>query len=83
FFAKYFVFTAALDAGYTGLVLIAVVGSLIGVYYYFRPLMAVFGAEQEGHSVELPRSTAWILVLMAIFSVVLGIYPGLLSGLAL
>lgn len=83
FFAKYFVFTAALDAGYPVLVIIAVIGSLIGVYYYFRPLMAVFGVDQEGYVVELSKPALWVLVLIATFSVVLGVYPGLLSGLSL
>ena len=42
FFAKYYLFTSAIDAGQMTLVLCAVIGSLLGVYYYFRPLMAVF-----------------------------------------
>lgn len=83
FFAKYYLFTAALDAGYTGLVVIAVLGSLVGVYYYFRPLMAVFGAEPEAQTFEYSALSRWTLIFLAILSLALGVFPGLLSRIAL
>ncbi|MFM2207209.1 MAG: hypothetical protein RL213_1184 [Bacteroidota bacterium] len=83
FFAKYYLFTAALDAGYTGLVIIAVLGSLVGVYYYFRPLMAVFGAEPEAQTFEYSALSRWTLVFLAVLSLALGVFPGLLSRIAL
>ena len=42
FFAKYYVFSSVLSKGYTVLVIIAVAGSLMGVYYYFRLIFPVF-----------------------------------------
>src|SRR5690606_5024656 len=42
FFAKYYVFTVAFESGYIGIVLLAVVTSLIGVYYYFRIIIAMY-----------------------------------------
>src|SRR5262249_40178402 len=51
FFAKYYIFTAALQQHYVGLVIIAVAGSLIGVYYYFRIIVAIFKTEAEGISI--------------------------------
>ena len=73
----------ALSTGFTGLVLIAVLGSLVGVYYYFRPVMAVFGAEPDGAGYTVSPVLLATLVFMAAISVLLGVYPGLLAGLPL
>ncbi len=81
FFAKYFVFTAALDAGYLGLVILAVAGSLIGVYYYFRPLMAVFTPSSDSQEFSVDKTTVFVLVLLAIASLALGISPRWLTAL--
>ena len=81
FFAKYFIFTAALDAGYIGLVVLAVAGSLVGVYYYFRPLMAVFSPAEETEGPIVNPSTVVLLVILAAASLLLGVSPRLISGL--
>lgn len=80
FFAKYFIFSSAIQQGLTSLVLIAVLGSLIGVFYYFRILVAMF---KDGESVEIPLSTAYkaILIITAAAALILGISPELLAGL--
>jgi NADH-quinone oxidoreductase subunit N len=50
FFGKLFLFTAGVQAGYTWLVVIAVLTSVISVYYYFRVLVHVW--------TPLPRARA-------------------------
>jgi NADH-quinone oxidoreductase subunit N len=42
FFGKYYIFTSAIQSGYLYLVLIAVLGSLIAVYYYFRVIIVMY-----------------------------------------
>lgn len=42
FFGKYYLFSSALQSGHLWIVLIAVLGSLIGVYYYFRVIIAMY-----------------------------------------
>lgn len=81
FFAKYYIFTAALDAGYVGLVVLAVAGSLVGVYYYFRPLMAIFTPADGQQQLSVDRITVFILALLAAGSLVLGISPRWITGL--
>jgi len=79
FFAKYYIFTSALQSGYTWLVLIAVLSSLIGVYYYFRVLYTMF---QEGtEDKEITSSHRWVMAIAAILSLALGIMPALLQQL--
>jgi NADH-quinone oxidoreductase subunit N len=42
FFGKYSLFRAAVDAGLTSLVIIAVLNSLVSVYYYLRVIVALY-----------------------------------------
>jgi NADH-quinone oxidoreductase subunit N len=81
FFAKYFIFTAALQQHYTGLVIIAVLGSLVGVFYYFRIIIALFKTETEG--VVVPMNTVYktFLVVTSIATLILGVMPQLVAGL--
>lgn len=80
FFAKYFIFSSALQQGNTALVLIAVLGSLIGVFYYFRILIALF---KDTEASEIPMNTAYkaILVVTSLLALVLGLTPELVAGL--
>ena len=82
FFAKYYVFSAALRNGHTALVLIAVAGSLIGVYYYFRVLIAMFRSDETTAQAPVVSLTVRVvLILTTLATVVLGVLPGLLSVL--
>jgi NADH-quinone oxidoreductase subunit N len=81
FFAKYYIFSAALQEGYLALVLIAVLGSLIGVYYYFRIIIAMFKAEESTESIRISLPFRAVLLVTAILSVFLGIFPNALTKL--
>jgi len=79
FFAKYYVFTGALKSDYTWLVMIAVISSLIGVYYYFKVIITIFQpADREAVLVEIPTHHNFILWVVMIITLALGIVPGLL-----
>ncbi len=80
FFAKYYIFSSALENGLTSLVLIAVAGSLIGVFYYFRIIIALF-KETEAQVVRISLSLKMVLILTAVVVLVLGIAPELVAGL--
>lgn len=53
FFAKYYIFSSAIQNGYIGLVLLAILGSLIGVFYYFRVIIAVFKTDDETQEIAV------------------------------
>jgi NADH-quinone oxidoreductase subunit N len=79
FFAKYYLFTGALQSGYTWLVLTAVASSLIGVYYYFRVLYTLF---QDGGEISpIPASHKLVMIITAVLSLVIGIMPALVQQL--
>jgi len=82
FFGKYYIFTSALQSGYVWLVLIAVLGSLIGVYYYFRIIIKMFlSGTGEGASIEISSLQKIVLVLTILLSLLLGIFPDLIIRL--
>lgn len=77
FFAKYYIFTAAVESHYTWLVLIAIVASLIGIYYYFKLIIAMyFKQAQSPQAIEVSNTHQLILVVTFILMLVLGIAPG-------
>lgn len=82
FFAKYYLFYGTLLSGYTWLVLIAVLSSLIGVYYYFRVIYTIFQpAAEENAPVEPATHHRLLVVLAAAGSLIFGIFPEMLQRL--
>jgi NADH-quinone oxidoreductase subunit N len=77
FAGKLGLFSAAIDAGYVGLVVIAVLNSVVSVDYYLGPLVQMYMAEGERTVVapsRRPALLATILVTMVLVLVV-GIAP--------
>lgn len=82
FFGKYYLFTVAFQSGYIGLVLVAVLTSLIGIYYYFRLIIAMYlKSTEKGLIFEVPARHTVVLTLCVLLSVVFGVFPDLLVGL--
>lgn len=80
FFAKYYIFTAAIANHYTGLALVAILGSLISVFYYFRIIIVMFEGEEEG-VIEQGMATKVLLVSCTILAILFGLMPDLIIGL--
>ncbi|MBK7430906.1 MAG: NADH-quinone oxidoreductase subunit N [Bacteroidetes bacterium] len=80
FFAKYYIFIAAMENHMMPLVLIAVLGSLIGVYYYFRVIIAMF---RDGNEKEIDFSGRYklVMIIAGILALALGVAPGIVTGL--
>jgi NADH-quinone oxidoreductase subunit N len=79
FIGKYLVFSMALQKGYEWMVILAVVTSLIGVYYYFKVIIAMFIKEPAGTAVEPSGSMRiWMIILIAL-NLLLGVFPDVLS----
>lgn len=78
FFAKFYVFSAALQANLVGLTIIGVLNSAIGAYYYLRIIVAMYMREPRGesHVTPIPFSLGTALVLSVAATLYLGILPG-------
>ena len=77
FVAKVFVFAAGVQANYTWLVIVGILNSIIGVYYYLNVLKYVYlyrmeGENEEQHPVPLTRPYAIALVVLAIGVILVG-----------
>ena len=81
FFAKYYIFTAAFSAGNVGLVFIAIIASLIGVYYYFRIIIAMYFREGAKEKITVDANQLFLLVLAVITTLALGLFPDCLISL--
>lgn len=80
FFGKYMVFVLAMEQGYGFLALLAVVASLIGVYYYFRIIVAMFFQEPHGEPFDITLPQKMWMIVMIIMSFGLGIFADYLIG---
>jgi NADH-quinone oxidoreductase subunit N len=78
FMAKYFLFANAISDGYLWLVLFAIAMSLIGVYYYFKVIIAMFFEENtEGGVIESDMLQNLLIILGCSILLVLGVFPQL------
>ena len=79
FVAKYGLFSAAIAEGYIWLVVIAVLNTLISVYYYLRLVINMYMKEEENALISsfniIVIGLIWI---MAAMMIILGITPGFL-----
>src|SRR5580700_8060787 len=78
FFAKFYVFSAALQANLVGLVIIGVLNSAVASYYYLRLIVVMYMREAR-EDIALPRIPFALGTALAI-SVVATIYLGVLPG---
>jgi NADH-quinone oxidoreductase subunit N len=82
FFAKYAVFAAAIGSGYVWLAIIAVLGSVIGVFYYLKVIVAMYQpADRESvqHSFSGGQSLVFGLTLVVL--IILSAAPAFLGNL--
>jgi NADH-quinone oxidoreductase subunit N len=75
FFGKLFLFTAGVNAGYTWLVVLAVITSVVSVYYYVRVLIPVWSPSARLDGLPAPVSARAAILLSGVASLGLGIYP--------
>lgn len=78
FFAKFFVFSAAVQGGWSWLAAIAMLNSAIGAYYYLRITVSMYFGEPDDETVTTPvrslPTTVGMYIALA-FTVLLGIFP--------
>ncbi len=77
FFAKYFVLTIMIATTYKWLVILAILSSAVGVYYYFKVIIAMYfkpAATEE--QVEIEMSQKMVVILTCLITLALGIVPG-------
>ncbi len=82
FIGKFLVFNTALQGGHLWLVLLAVVTALIGIYYYFKVIIAMyFNNTVSDAVVPVNNNYKFVLTFVAIITLILGIIPGVITGI--
>jgi NADH-quinone oxidoreductase subunit N len=78
FFAKFYVFSAALQNNLVGLVIIGVLNSAIGAYYYLRIIVAMYMREsrEQVALAPVPLGLGAALAVSLIVTLYLGVLPG-------
>lgn len=76
FFAKFGLFQAAFRGGYAELAVIGVIASIISVYYYLRPLIALYTPEPAVVCRDVAaQAETLLLVGCAVTILILGVFP--------
>lgn len=86
FIGKFYLFTAAMDKDLYWLVIVAGLNSVVGLYYYFKVVRALILTKPAADADTTPLKLHWlqyvVLAVLAIPTLVLGIFFGQASGLA-
>ena len=85
FFAKFYVFSAALQANLVGLTIIGVINSAIAAYYYLRVIVYMYMRDErfEAPVSRIPAGLGVGLAISVIATIYLGVLPGRVLDYAL
>jgi NADH-quinone oxidoreductase subunit N len=87
FFAKFYVITAAVDAGSTGLAIVAMIAAVIAAFLYLRIIVAMYMGDEEpaddaAPAVVVPVGAGIALALCVVVTIGVGVWPGAISNWA-
>jgi NADH-quinone oxidoreductase subunit N len=82
FFAKFYVFLAAIEAGLYALAVIGVLLSVVGAYYYLRIVKIMYFDDPAERFEPMPASLATVLGVSGVFILLYFIYPAPLVAFA-
>jgi NADH-quinone oxidoreductase subunit N len=82
FFAKFYVFLAAIKAGFYVLAVIGVLASVVGAYYYLAIVKIMYFDEPAEEFYSMPNELKVVLGVCGLFNILFFLYPGPLIGVA-
>lgn len=83
FFAKYYVFAAAIKADLIALAVIGVLASVVAAYYYLRVVKIMFFDEATEPFLPVERGTGFVMTVSGLFVLLFIIVPGPLIDAAM
>ena len=81
FVGKFMMFSAALNNYHLILVIIAVLNAAIGIYYYFRVIVAMYFKPVDREVIELNFNYKVALTIATILTICFGLYPALVTNI--
>jgi len=82
FFAKFYVFTAAINAGLYTLAVIGVLASVVGAYYYLAIVKVMYMDEPAGSFEPMPGELKAVLGISGLINILYCVVPGSLVATA-
>jgi len=82
FFAKFYVFLAAIKAGLYALAVIGVLTSVVGAYYYLAIVKTIYFDEPARSFQRMPMSLRFVLAIAGLINILFFVYPAPLLGAA-
>ena len=85
FFAKFYVITAAIDAGSSGLAVVGMLTAVIAAFLYLRIIVSMYMSVEdapEPRTIPVPFAAGLALLISAAVTIGAGVFPGTLSSLA-
>jgi NADH-quinone oxidoreductase subunit N len=83
FFGKLFVFYAAIKEGYILITVMAVIASIISVYFYLRVIVMMFFHEDEnGLQPVIYKGMGALITVSCVMVIAIGLFPSFLMELA-
>jgi NADH-quinone oxidoreductase subunit N len=79
FLSKFYMLKATIAGGSLWLVIFAVLMAAISVYYYFRLIQAMYFKDGNTQVLEISSGFKYTLVALAAVTIILGLFPGLLT----
>ena len=80
FFAKYFVFTTLIGTPYKWLLILAIITSAVGAYYYFKIVIAMyFNKSEDDAPLIIENSNKFVIIISTFLILAIGIFPSFVS----
>lgn len=79
FFAKFYVFAAAVNAGLYVLAVLGVLSSVVGAYYYLRIVKLMYFDEATGAFEPMPIGLKAVVVVSSVVTMFFVLWPGLIT----
>lgn len=83
FFGKLFLFTQALNQGYYVMVVIAVITSIISIYYYLKVIITMFTYKNSDAKTTYPKNFIYttVAIIAIVINLIIGFCPSLIIDL--
>jgi NADH-quinone oxidoreductase subunit N len=80
FFGKYYIFSEAIRNGHLYITILAVVTSIIAVYYYFKVILAMYTKDSNEVVLSIKPSYIFVISICVFLILLAGIFPSVFSG---
>jgi NADH-quinone oxidoreductase subunit N len=82
FFGKYLLFKSAIEGGFLWLTIVAIIASMISIYYYIRIIIEMYFGQEESILTKVNLKYNIVVMIICAFAIILlGIFPNIILNL--